>query len=123
MEMLLEKTRKTINIKDDLVARRLTKSCVSYSIRTRCDLKTANAIHDKWFRPLIERVGSAGGHGKRNIDQCRVVTYYGGNMGTPRECDREIGIMVYNPDFEGFPDDLNLHHGSYNLYITNVTNN
>lgn len=122
MEILLEKTRKPINLKADIISRN-PNSCYSYEIRTNCTQSKARGLYNKHIRPLIDRINAYHG-GMRNIVDLRIVPYGLGGFieeGDP-ERGRSIGILFWDPILDGIPDDLVFHHGSYNLYITEITN-
>lgn len=124
MEMLIEKTRKNVNIKQFLIDRRLTKGCVSFEIRIKDTAERAEELYKKYIEPmknlLIDRypfIDQDDDRGAIGFYRTSLVNYRGISK-------RSIGIVIWSPtDVNAFPDDLIFHHGSYYLYVTNVTNN
>lgn len=115
MEILLEKTRGTVNLKADLAKRCLKHGTAIYCIETTSSLEKARKLLMDYLAPLHEKLTG-------NED------YIGGNIvifmepfSEKGDIPRQIGIMFDKCDWDALPDNLEFKHGHYYLRVKNVT--
>lgn len=115
MEMLLEKIRKAVNLKEDMAKRCLKHGTIIYAIETTCSLEKAKILFMDLLTPIHEKIKENKDYIGGNIVIFIEPFYESGNI------PRQIGIMFDKCDWDALPDDLEFKHGHYCLSVKNVT--
>lgn len=114
MEMLLEKTKRTVNLKSDMAQRRLKHGNLIYYLETQCSEDKVKELVQRYLAPLHEKL-------KQNEDYqgCNILLF--AEPLAAGSIQQQVGIMFSGCDWDALPDDLEFRHGSYNLCVKNIT--
>lgn len=108
--VLLGTTRKTMNIKQDLAERHLKNGVVEYYMEVEGDSEVFEPLLRKFIRPMYM------GYSMTNADIMLVLEPVDHLLTNGKKFHIGILFIGGNGSWEAIPDDLEFHHGSYNLY-------
>lgn len=108
--MLLDTTRKTVNIKQDLAERHLKNGVVEYYIGVKNEKKAIEKALTQFIAPLVQAYSDSMAD---IMFVCELI-----NVGQKQSQLMHIGILFIGGggSWEAIPDSLEFRHGSYKLY-------